>query len=157
MFGPAPESAAKASPAVRASEGVVEPEAFKYQQMQQHNTNVANEELGREAERLKDAVQNLGIDRDVLNAEIERLTADADAYFDTSERLKSEVEQLEALAESLQPQHHYMTKMGAELQEEMAWLHEENKRLKAQPFPRSSATFAAGMEQAATSADQRHC
>ena len=39
--------------AVLASEGVVDPEVYKYQQMQQHNTNVANEELSREVKRLK--------------------------------------------------------------------------------------------------------
>ena len=39
--------------AALASEGVVDPEVYKYQQMQQHNTNVANEELGREVERLE--------------------------------------------------------------------------------------------------------
>ncbi len=43
---------------------------------------------------------------------------------------QDKIKKLEAEIESLQPQHHYMTKMGAELQEEVTRLHSENKILR---------------------------
>ena len=62
--------------------------------------------------------------------------------------LIAEVELLKELVESLQPEHHYMTKMGAELQVEVSRQHEEIKRLKAIQNS-SSHAYDTGMERAA--------
>ncbi len=52
-------------------------------------------------------------------------------YRTPMERLLVEIGRLEALVETLQPDHHYMTKMGSQLQDEVTRLHNENKLLVA--------------------------
>ena len=41
------------------------------------------------------------------------------------------IDRLRAEIDTLQPNHHYMTKFGAELQSEVTRLHEENKQLRS--------------------------